>query len=124
MDTIAAVSLWVNLIVVLVTTWLLVSPFFSDPERAEGNDSASEAEKSRPAIAPELIALARKREMLLNTLAELEHDYLAGKVARDYYLEVKADLEQKTIECLSEIDQFSRGVPDVSTRRKKRLQAV
>ncbi len=94
MELTELLSIAVSFAFALGISWCLVAPFFSKEEGFLGEQSDAVARET----------LLRRKEMLLESLEDLELEWSAGKMLEDQYRRTKSELEKRTSDCLAELD--------------------
>ncbi|HTP02850.1 MAG TPA: zinc ribbon domain-containing protein [Anaerolineales bacterium] len=80
------------LAILLAVTMYLVSPLISNRPRRAAQETQ------------EVSSLLAEQERLLNALQELDFDYQLGKIPEEDYPAQRADLRQKTIDVMKQLD--------------------
>lgn len=88
----------------LLVGWFVARPFFS-LQHIFGTDACAEEH--------ELSSLLAEHERLLNTLQELDFDYMLGKIPEDDYPLQRTALLQHGRDILRRIDALKQFAPDV-----------
>lgn len=102
MDLQFSLTVIISFSIALGIAWYLYLPW-SQKERNKENGTLEEE-----VISPMLSRAFAKRENLFATLAELEQDYLAGKVDEGQYSGMKDGLHHEVADCLRVIDELVR----------------
>jgi hypothetical protein len=100
------ILLAVTFLFALVASWALLVPFFEPQKFATGVGGEED----------ELRDLAERQEIALQALAELETDYLAGKLGQDDYQKSKAELVRDAAFYLEKLASSSKKKGNVPRR--------
>lgn len=88
----------ISFVIALGVTWYVYLPW----SRKENSFAGEEV------ISPMLLRAFAQRENLFATLAELEQDYLVGKIDDAQYQAMKEGLHHEMANCLQAIDELVR----------------
>lgn len=105
MELIELLSIAVSFAFALGISWCLVAPFFSKEEVFLGEGSEVVAKET----------LIRRKEMLLESLEDLDAEWQAGKMLDEQYERTKAELQQRTSECIAQLDALHQSSLDSPT---------
>ncbi len=92
MGDIQALLLVVSFVLSLIAAWSVVVPFFALERGAESMK------------APRSSALSERRDRLFRELEELEFDFRSGRISKDEYESMRAQLSASIAEALKKLD--------------------
>ncbi len=100
MELAELVATAVSFLFSLAISWALMAPFFAKEEEGNAGEESRELEKE---------SLLRRKDMLFESLEDLELERAGGKIDENHYESSKAELTKQTSDCLSSLDSLEES---------------
>jgi len=111
-----SVAIGILALLLLAVVVLLVSAPFRAGRRAPGghDGTVADARLTTPAVADSLDELEAAREAKYREIRDAELDYRTGKLSREDYEAIDADLRREALEILNSIEAAGGAPPQAS----------